>query len=360
MKKWLSRLTKIGFVLFAFFAVVVTVLFNMGGSNENLQGAIEDYIGQSTGFAAQIQSFNKMTFFPNVSLDIEGVTLKKPNMTALNAWAKAESEKPKEEQGQIAPPINYSNPDATIGQFKISIGFWDVSLGKTRKIRDLQIRNAEFKAGSIAHKAVSFDTLGIDENAEGKPFLNMKGNWGSEAFEASLDLESSGSRNKRKYYIGEESLFDAKVGNITMRGIARPRTMGGFHIRDLVINHQGAEVLKTTLSFVTTAESAIDIKGDFLAPENGSDGTFDLKIHADQNMVMSGTIDAETFNPNDFKSGSKTSRAWAEWDRIFKNQSVPANDNHKIKVTAKDYQGAAFDGIAVISNNQITLKATQE
>jgi len=360
MKKWLSRLTKIAFILFAFLAVVVTVLFNMGGSSDTLKGAVEDYIGQSTGYAAQIQTFNKMTFFPDISIDMEGISLKKPNMTAMNAWAKAESKKPKEEQGKTAPPINYSNPDSQIAQFKISIGFWDVGFGKTRKIRDLQMRDANFKAGSIAHKEVTIGILGIDETADGNPFLNMEGQWGSEAFRVTLDLESSGSRKKRKYYIGEESLFEAEIGKITMQGIARPRTMGGFHIRDLTIYHQGSEVLKTTLSFVKDAENAMSLKGDFLASENGSDGEFDLKIHAAQNMTISGMIDAETFNLNDFKAGSKFSRAWAEWDRIFKDQSQPVNDNHKITVTAKDYQGSAFNGTAIIDKNQITLKAAQE
>lgn len=360
MKKWLGRLTKIGFILFAFMAVVLTVLFNMGGSSNTLKGAIEDYIAQSTGFAAQIQTFNKMTFFPNVSLDMGGISLKRPNITALNAWAKAEAEKPEEERGITAPPINYSNPDATIGSFKISIGFWDVGFGKTRKIRDLQVRNAVFGAGSIAHKTVAVNTLGIDETAEGEPFLSIEGNWGSEAFEATLSLESSGPRSNRKYNIGDESIFEAKVGQITMQGTARPRTMGGFHIRDLTINHQGAEVLKTTLSFVRDTQSAIAVKGDFTAFENGSNGAFDLKISALNDMTITGSVDAETFNPDDFTAGSKISNAWTEWDRIFKDQSKPANDNHRIEVTAKDYQGGAFEGMAMIDTNQILLKAAQE
>lgn len=357
MKKWLSRLTKIAFFLFALIAVAITVLFNMGGSNENLKGAIEDYIGQSTGYAAQIQSFNKMTFFPNIGVDMQGIILKKPDLIALEKWAEAENKKPKDERGQVAPPIDYSHPDGSVDSFKLSIGFWDASLGRTRKIKDINIKEANFKAGSIAQKAVRIEELFIDETAEGQAFLSLKGEWGDEAFTAALDLESSGSRNKRKYFLGDEGRFEAEIGGITLEGVMRPRTMGGLHIRNLKVMHEGSETLSTTFSLVRDRSGVVEVNGDFLLPENGSEGQFDWQINARKNNTITGSVEAEKIDPNDFNESSRLSRTWTAWDNIFKNPNTPANDNHNISVTAKDFQGSTFDGGAIIKDNQITFQA---
>ena len=357
MKKWLSRLTKIAFFVLAFMAVVITVLFNMGGNNETLHGAIEDYIGQSTGFAAQIQNFNKMSFFPNVSVDMEGILLKRPNIKMMEEWAKAESEKPSEEQGKAPPPINYRSPDATIGAFKIAIGFWDVGFGSSRKIKNIQIDDAHFNAGSIAHKAVHLDSLSIDETAEGKPFLHIKGKWGEDTVTVALDLQAFGSGKGRKYFLGEEGRFAAEIGAITMQGILRPRTMGGLHIRDLKVFHQGHDILKATFSLVRSQDGMIDLKGDFTIPQNGSNGTFDWQINSAKNMMITGNIETEAINPNDFNASSNFSRGWRAWDDIFKDPAKPANDNHDISVTSKDYNGTPFNGKALIKDNQIIFQA---
>ena len=125
MKKWLGRLAKLGFFLAAFIGVIATVLFNMGGSGNTLKTAIEDYISASTGYSARIQSFNEMTFFPSITLDIGNVILKKPDLKALESWAKAELEKPESEQGQSPlPQLDYNNPDAVIEHALVSVGFF--------------------------------------------------------------------------------------------------------------------------------------------------------------------------------------------------------------------------------------------
>lgn len=348
MKKWLSRLTKISFFIFAFIAVIITVLFNMGGNSDTLKGAIEDYIGQSSGFAAKIQDFQKMTFFPNISVEMKNILLERPDPVAMRAWAEAEKEKPQEEQGQTPPPISFYQPDGAIDYFKVSVGFWDVSFGRARKIRDIQVRNAHFRAGSISHKEVVLKTLSIDETPKGEPFLYLDGYWGKEAFEASMQLERAGSR----YMLGEESEFEAEVGKISAQGILRPRTMGGVHIRDFILHHNELQVLETTFSLIRNNDGMVDVKGDFLITENGSNGTFDWKLNPRGGKKILGSVEAETIHPNDFNEESKLSLAWQEWNSIFLNPERKTEDSDNISITIKDYQGAPFSGRADIGENQ--------
>ncbi len=355
MKKWLSRLTKIAFFMFALIAIVITVLFNMGGSSDTLKGAIEEYIMQSSGFAASIQDFQKMTFFPNISIEMSNILLEKPDPKAMKAWAGAESEKPKEEQGKTPPPISFYKPDAAIDYFKISIGFWDVGLGKTRKIRDIHLKNANFRAGSISHKDVMIKTLNIDETPEGQSFLNLEGRWGDEDFIARMDLKRIGSRTNPKYTISEESPFEAYVSNMEITGIVRPRTMGGIHIKDVKVLHRGEKVLKTTFSLVRDIGNIIEAKGNFEIPEHGSNGVFDWQLNPYTDVKLSGSIEAEKINPADFNANSKFSKAWKEWNSIFINPNRKVDDSDNISITVKDFKGQTFKGRADIGENQVVF-----
>ncbi|NCT41687.1 MAG: hypothetical protein GW778_08520 [Alphaproteobacteria bacterium] len=364
MKKWLGRLAKLSFFLIAFLGVVITVLFNMGGDSDTLKGAIEDYITASSGYATKIKTFNNMTFFPNISVDAEGIILKKPDIKAMQAWADEEAQKPEEERGTTPPPIDFFNPDATIEKAIIAIGFWDVTLAHNKNIKNIQIRNAEFKAGTVHEKPLHIETLGIDETPEGKPFIALSGALGSDKFSGGLDIESIGTRSNPKYKLGEEGAFDFKVGNITMTGILRPRTMGGLHIRDLKIINNEQEIIDATFTFIRGAEGNIAINGNFTAPEFGSNGTFDWNIIAAKNMQITGNIAADTLYQDDFSANSRISKTWKEWASIFMTSDAPANESHAIAVTADTFTAKSktvqdFTGGASIKDNQMIFTPSE-
>ena len=365
MKKWLGRLAKIAFFVIAFLGVVITVLFNMGGDSDTLKGAIQDYISATTGYAARIQQFNKMTFFPNVSVNMEGIVLKKPDIAAMQAWANEESKKPEEEQGQIPPPVSFYQPDATIEQIILSVGFWDVGIGSGRKIKSLQVRNAAFDAGTLHYKPLFVETLGINETAQGEPYLDAQGQLGDDEFTAQIDLEASGSRSNRKYTLGEESDFNFNIGDLTITGVIRPRTMGGFHMRDLKVINNGQEALHATFSFVREQGGLIKIEGDFVTPEYGSNGEFDLDIQTNKNMQTNGEIDATLINQADFEEGSQLSNAWKEWNRIFKNPEKSLSDKSAIgleaeKLISADETLEGYNGAIVINENTLTFKNIEQ
>jgi len=365
MKKWLSRIIKISFFLFAFMAVILTVLFNMGGSSDTLKGAIEDYIAQSTGYAAQIGTFNKMTFFPNISVDLENIKLVKPDIEAMQKWAEQEATKPEEERGLTAPPFGFETADGTIERLILSVGFWDVGLGQGRKIRDIRIENARFNAGTIHHKPLTIKRLGIDETAEGKPYLTGIGDLGGDDWTGNMALQSIGKHSKPKYKIGDESAFDFKIGTLDLNGVMRPRTMGGLHLRDLKIRHKNTPVMDATLTFARDDHENIDMKGDFLIPQFGSNATFDGLIMRQPNHEINLTIQAQSIDTRDFNAASNLSAAWSEWNRIFKNPNdldPQARQNITVKTNIFKDGGAQISDHqtqAYIQENSINFKAAQ-
>lgn len=366
-KKWFSRLIKLSFFILAFLAIIATVLINMGGSSPTIKGALEDYISASTGFGAQIGMLNKMTFFPNISVDIQDLRLKRPNAEAMRAWAEAQSKLEEGEVGYPPPPIGFSSPDATIQKVVISMGFMDIGVGGNRKIHNIQIHNATFNAGSVAQKPLQIDTLAIDETPAGEPFLNINGAFGGEVLRATLDLEGVGKGKRRKYRIGDESKFEGNIGKLQASGIMRPRTMGGFHVRDLSIVNNESPVLNADLSFVRNVNKSMTLKGDFDIAEYGSKGSIDWDVDNQSDVTIIGDVSAETLNVKDFDAQSIFSKTWAEWNRIFKNKetATPQILPTDVTVTADLYKNASeeiaqYKGVAIIHDHHITFESPSE
>lgn len=364
MKKWISRLTKIGFFIFAIIAVILTVMVNMGGNSDTLKFAIEDYISQSTGFAAKIDTFHKMTFYPNISVEAEGIRLKRIDVDAMKTWAEVEQQKPEDMRGKTPPPrIDFDNPDGNIGRLVISMGFWDTGFGGGQKFKDIQIKNMFFKEGSLSHKPITVDAIEIDETPEGKPFLSAKGRFGNDAFEGSLDLEGVGKKKSRKYKIGDESDFQVEIGDLGVEGVLRPRAMGGFHARDIVVWDQKLAAIEATLSFVRDSHKVINLKGAFNIPEHGSNAEIDWKIDTKDKAGMTGTMESIMLNAADFEAGSRLNKTFKKWGDTFLNPDrKTGNSVVDIDVSAETYKDGGreikpYEGKLSIENNQITLKA---
>ena len=363
MKNWAGRLLKIGFIVGAIIAIMLTILFNMGGSTSTLKFAVEDYITQVSGLGANVEQLNRMTFFPNISVDAEGIRLKRIDAEAMKAWAEAEQAKPEEEQGKTMPPlIDFNAPDGSIGKFVLSMSFWDVSFGLGRSIKNIQVKNVYLKPGIVSHKAITIDVIEIDETPEGKPFLNAEGQLGDDAFNAIIDLEGVGTGSSRKHKIGEESNFEASIGSIAITGVLRPRSLGGFHARDVVITHNKNEVIHTTLSFVRDSDKKIELKGEFTLPENGSSGSIDWLLGS---KAVEGTVEAKQLDFSDFNENSELVKLWTVWNQTFKNpEQAGEAEVSTLSVTAetvKDNAGEMpnWQGNLTIKNNDFNFQKTQ-
>ncbi len=312
MKKWAGRLLKTAIFFGIFIVIMLTVLVNMGGSNETLKGALEDYFASATRMDANIKTLNKMTFFPNIGADMEGIELADPNNETRTI---------------------------TVESAKVALGFWDIILGN-RTIRDLNIKNAVFSANTLAEQPVTIDELAINEDAEGRSFLQLNGQIGEEALSAEVDLSNEGDVKNPQFELSDESAITASLGKLKFTGTIRPRTIGGFHVRDFTLSSP-QETVKGNMSFVR-GKGRVDVEGDFEFPQHGSIVDADLAITRGPVLDITGTLDAKTFAIEDFTGASYVITAINEWDRIFPSPNDSTHNPFAGKTADIDFKAESF------------------
>ncbi|MGB0720726.1 MAG: hypothetical protein ACPGRX_09640 [Bdellovibrionales bacterium] len=316
MKKWAGRLVKIAFFFFAFVAIMATVLVNMGGNSDTLKGAIEDYLAQTSGYTAKVETLNRMSFFPSIGFDFSNLEM-----------TKGDDE----------------NPKITAGHVQIAIGFWDMVLSR-RKIRKLDIQNVSIAPDVWGPNAITIAHIALDEDASGKTFLDVKGAIGPAPLTAKIDMQSEGDGSGRTYGFGDESAFTGALGPLSASGTLRPRSLGGFHIRDFILT-MPQQALTGTLSFIRNHDGAFDLDGDFLAPEYGSQGKIDLSIQNGDQTIITGDVDAQSFDLRDFQHGSRIMNVIDIWQNIVKGGKDPAPPQIDITLKSQNFEGGgAFDG----------------
>ena len=291
MKKWARRLFKISIVFFVIIAICVTVLFNMGGNNETLKSSVEDYLEMATHYNAEIKTFHKMTFFPNVSVAFDDLTLSHPEHETVKITADG---------------------------VDIALGFWDLIFGN-RELRRLKVKNLSFSKGAILHKAITIDDIAIDEDADDNSFLIIKGKIGQDDLSFKQMLERHGKEKNARYNFGEKGEFDLSIGSMVANGTLRSRTMGGFHIKDLNILLRGDKVLNGDLSLVREKGGEFDINGDINFAHHGSVLNADIDLGIDPITTIRGDINAEILDPADFMDDSKFKALLIVWDNVFED-----------------------------------------
>ncbi|MGH1397919.1 MAG: hypothetical protein ACRBCT_01765 [Alphaproteobacteria bacterium] len=282
MRKWLSRIIKITAILIAFFAVMLTVLANMGGSSDNLKAAVSDYITAATGMRAEIGTLHKMTFFPAVTIDAGNIELHKDDDLIA--------------EGRIESAL-------------LKISFWDVITSRS-KLQNLQIEGASFLPGTLNAQSVEIERIGIDETPTGEAFLAAQGKIGPHKINAEIALQSKG----KNFTLPQDGDFIMNVGTITAKGIFRPRKIGGFHIRDFTAAHNGQEILSGAFSILRNRNGNMSIRGDVKTIEHKTETEMDIEV---SRQKLSGRLNAYRFDMADFEGGSRLMNMLTAWSEIF-------------------------------------------
>lgn len=344
MKKWASRFVKISFFLFAFLAIILTVMVNMGGNSDTLKGAIEDYLARATGYYTQIGTLNKMSFYPYITIDIERIEMRQgpEREIAVNAQSAV-----------------------------LSFGFWDLFLSR-RQLRDLNVQNVVITPGAVFDRRVVVNSLEIDEDANGQAFMVGRGAIGEDAFDVTVEMEVSGKKNRYRYGIGEESAVNASIGALGLTGIMRPRALGGFHLRDFTASNNNAPLMAGTLSVIRSNQTDLNLKGSVTIPTSNASAEIDLEFTSPTQDVslINGSVDADSFVAADFKKGAPIMNALDQWRSIFANKNRPTRTQTvNVELNAKIFKNnngqdiQNFSGVISASNDGLIItpsESTQE
>lgn len=208
-KRWLRRFVKVTAILAVFMAVAIFIMASLGGNSETLKLALEEYLIQEYGEAAEIETLNAMTFYPYMGVDVENVKV----------FSDAEKQ-------DLAFKVDKA---------RIALGFWDLAFN-TGKIRALEIQNFEARPGIFTAHPLKIETLGIESaqatQAEGEDdvqatseagidvphMMRAKGSYNAVPFTFEGEMNTSGAKGREKYKFGDVRPFTFSIGNINVSG----------------------------------------------------------------------------------------------------------------------------------------------
>ncbi|MCB1562438.1 MAG: hypothetical protein KDJ75_02595 [Alphaproteobacteria bacterium] len=290
-KHWLWRLMK--FVLFAaiFLVVIFTVISKMGGNSPVLKGAIEDFLSDATGYKAEIETLNRMTFFPNISVDVEKVTLRNLETASLAV---------------------------SVDKARISFGFFDVAFS-TGKIRLLDIRGVSAAPGALMDQPVSVEYFSIlkDGSAESaKPFLGGKGMIGASAFDFRIGAQESGSVYNPKYALAKDEPFQASLGPLSATATLKRPGSGDFLFENFELVRAGTPFTSGDLH-IKRRGGTVKFQGQLKFLPSGTRLEPDLVIELGEAEQISGTLESPVFYLDDIKGGGPFDLLAEDISRIF-------------------------------------------
>ncbi len=254
---------KILFFVGAFFAVIFTVMANMGGTNDTLKGAIEDFLSEATGYQARVTTLNNMSFFPSIAVDIEDVN--------------------------FFSTMDNNVPVATLQRADIAMGFWTVMF-KTPNIKRFFISELNIIPGVITRQAISLERAGIFETAKGRrAYFVIKGTLGEKEISVRAEMEKSGSARKPQYKFGDHKFVEASIGELTAEGSFNNEG-GRMNLSDIKIQSND-DILTGDLSFMYEGAGRVGVSGELNAA--GTKLRPDFRLHHDDDEIKGEIIITE-------------------------------------------------------------------
>lgn len=284
-RNWLMTLSKVTFFIVAFLLVIFTVMTNMGGSNDTLKEAVEQFLSQSTGYEAKVGTLYKMSFFPSVGVDVGDVTLTHP-----------------EGDAQI-----------TAERISVFVGFFDVAFS-TGKIKSFSLYDMQASSGSVSRYPLRIDELAIvDEIDDDRAVIRGSGTLGPRKFFLQADMEQHG----KKYKFGKKRKAEISIGDLDMEGVFLSHN-NNVVVQDIVVGIP-EKTVEGELKVLGQRRGKIGIGGDLQIGLTGSI-TPDISVDfSDRPVSVTGDLNSSDFTDADLKSMIAT------WDKI-ESVLIPEED----------------------------------
>jgi hypothetical protein len=318
-KHWLGTLLKVVFFTGAALLLVFTVMANMGGSNDTLKGAVEQFLTDASGYQSTVTKLNRMNFFPTIGLNMEGIEMHRAD-------------------GDYDTAV-------TIGKVDIAMGFWDVTFN-TGKIKKLTVENASVLPGVILSHPMHVEKISIEEDQGDLAFFEGRGVIGPHNFSFQADMEASGISGARKYRFSDNHPFVLAADDINLEG----RLLRGgntIEINELILAAP-QKILGGSLSFSVADERKLHITGS-LEIDGGSNAELDLTTYRDETRRhLNGTIKCPVLQGADLMPGGKLP---ALYDKIETILGWPVKEDGTADLSAIDLD-IAIEAADFIENGQ--------
>ncbi len=274
--RWFGRLLKFIFIIIAFFMVIITVLANMGGSNDMLREGVGKTIQQAFGGRpVTMKKLVYMGFFPTAAIDIEDVLI---------------FDKPED-----------SFPIMRLKKFQAYMPFWNVATS-TPRLTKLYLEGFESIRGVFFPSAFLIERIYIDHDVDEEVAkLRGRGKIGVHSWDFSIGLEISGSKGKYQYMLLDDADLVLDVADVHFEGIFSRRGAKYYKFKDfnleydnkmiggdLVISSLGDKLLKVKTTLKTISDKT-NLQADLA-----------VKFIGHRKVDLSGKVNSDSLYINDF------------------------------------------------------------
>lgn len=297
--RWYGRILKLTFIICAFVLVILTVLANMGGSNEMLKEGVGETISEYFGGRpVKMGRLNNMNFFPTVALDVEDISV----------YSKPED---------VIPLVK-------LKKFQAYMPFWNVAT-KTPRMTTLYLEGLEAIRGVFMPASLSAEKIFIDHDMEaGTAKLRGNGKIGVHPWKFEIDLDVSGSKGKYGYMVAQSAPFVFDIADLHFDGtfirgeenyikfenfnlVFGDKRLGG----DLVASALGKRLLKIKGTLKTAGDQTI------LSPD------LVLNFSDQMRIDVSGSVGSEKILMTDLVGDQSVFSIFSRFREIIGQSAIP-------------------------------------
>lgn len=261
---WISRLIKIGFILLAFFLVIITVLANMGGNSDMLKHSVAQFVSEMfKGRPVEVDTLNHMGFFPTVGVDVEGINV-------------------------LSKPEN-GVPILRIEKLKAFMSFWNVAT-RHPHFSGLYAENIAAIKGFITPNEFTLEKLFIDHDIEAKTAqLRGNGTIGAHPWHVTASLDIFGSKGNYSFMLARSFPLRFDLADVTFEGTFINHEDNYFKVENFTLNQGNHSIIgNATLSALDKKLMKAKLDLTFLQKSNRLNA--DILIH-DKKITGAATSD---------------------------------------------------------------------
>ncbi len=242
-----ARFCKFLFFVLAFFLVVITILANMGGSNDMLRDSVEKFVSDAFGKRpAQIGVLHKMSFFPSVGVHAQNIKV---------------YSKPEEEGGY---------PVIKIGNLEAFMGFWSVATSNPT-FKKLAIENVNVIKGMFVPEEFSMKHIFVDHiPGEKTAMLTGEGRVGVHDWSFNAKLNAYNTFAGKRYGFDEVTPFTLKIADMEIQGNFSKSGKEYFKFDDVIVTH-GNRSASVSISFYSVSDGLLKIRGEIKDISSGTE-----------------------------------------------------------------------------------------
>lgn len=328
---WIGRLLKISFFLIAFVLVIITVLANMGGTNETLRGGVVQFISSLTGGRpVKVEKLNYMGFFPTVSIDIEGITV-------------------------------HAKPDDKIALIRLerlqaSMPFWNVAT-KTPRLTQLYIEGVEAIKGMVFPEEFSIKKIFIDHDMESEiAKIRGSGKVGVHPWSFEIGMDVNGSKDNYGYMLADEAPLMLDVADLHFETVFVRENAKYYRLKDFIISY-GEKELSGDLALSSLGNDLLKIKGTFKTRDDRTVLSPDLVVAFAKDrfsrVSVSGDVTSEKLNINDLVGDESVYSILSRAREIVGYKKIPSSKEGGLEFLGSNDLDLSFDLKNVDANGQI-------